>query len=316
MLLDRERLRPAVLDRVAQPVQRADAGIAAPGEHQLVGAAHADQLVVDQVRRHADQRQVLAALADDLVPGRERDEMGEAFHGDGVAVPDGRFHGFGEGQKTGHSGASKNDRRFIYEAASRGSNAQTSPLAAMSVMSLISSEPIFHIHAELADIRHFGKTPYGERRVIDIIGGRVDGPEAHGPHPAPAPTGRSSARTEPPTSRRATASRPTPAPASWSGATGCATARPTSWRALARGEAVDPGRYYFRTVMRFEAADPAVVLAQPDHRDRPRRAREERRAPRRVRGAVTGNLRFLRSGFTRDRPRLRPSRLKPSGGNR
>jgi hypothetical protein len=28
--------------------------------------------------------------------------------------------------------------------------------------------------------------------------------------------------------------------------------------ALGRGEPVDPGRYYFRTVMRFEAADPAV----------------------------------------------------------
>ena len=50
MLLERQRLRPAVLDRVAQPVERADAGIAAPGEDQLVRRAHADQLVVDEVR--------------------------------------------------------------------------------------------------------------------------------------------------------------------------------------------------------------------------------------------------------------------------
>ena len=28
--------------------------------------------------------------------------------------------------------------------------------------------------------------------------------------------------------------------------------------ALARGEPVDPSRYYFRTVLRFEAADPSV----------------------------------------------------------
>jgi len=28
--------------------------------------------------------------------------------------------------------------------------------------------------------------------------------------------------------------------------------------ALARGEPVDPARYYFRTVMRFEAAHPTV----------------------------------------------------------
>jgi hypothetical protein len=37
---------------------------------------------------------------------------------------------------------------------------------------MISQAPIFTIHAELADIRHFGTTPYGERRVIDILGGR------------------------------------------------------------------------------------------------------------------------------------------------
>src|SRR5262245_59281235 len=46
MLLDREWAGPAVLDRVAQPVQRADAGIAAPGEDEPLGAAHADELVV------------------------------------------------------------------------------------------------------------------------------------------------------------------------------------------------------------------------------------------------------------------------------
>ena len=38
-----------------KPVQRADARIAAPGEHQLGGAAHADQLVVDEIGRHAHQ---------------------------------------------------------------------------------------------------------------------------------------------------------------------------------------------------------------------------------------------------------------------
>ena len=29
--------------------------------------------------------------------------------------------------------------------------------------------------------------------------------------------------------------------------------------ALARGEAVDPSRYYFRTVMRFETAEPTLA---------------------------------------------------------
>ena len=45
---------------------------------------------------------------------------------------------------------------------------------------MISQAPIFTIHAKLADIRHFGTTPYGERRVIDILGGRVEGPRLQG----------------------------------------------------------------------------------------------------------------------------------------
>src|SRR6476659_6297114 len=45
---------------------------------------------------------------------------------------------------------------------------------------MISQAPIFTIHAKLGDIRHFGQTPYGERRVIDILGGRIDGPRLQG----------------------------------------------------------------------------------------------------------------------------------------
>jgi hypothetical protein len=63
---------------------------------------------------------------------------------------------------------------------------------------MISQTPIFTIHAELGDIRHFGQTPYGERRVIDILGGRI-----------------------------AMGSRPITAPAFSSPATDCVTARPT-----------------------------------------------------------------------------------------
>jgi hypothetical protein len=85
-----------MLHRVAEPVQRADAGVAAPGEDQLAGAAGADELVVDEVRRHPDQGQVAAPLPDHLVPGGERDQVGETFHGHGVAVTDRPLHGFGE----------------------------------------------------------------------------------------------------------------------------------------------------------------------------------------------------------------------------
>src|SRR5947207_15776592 len=45
---------------------------------------------------------------------------------------------------------------------------------------MLSETPIFTIHAELGEIRSFGQTPYGERRVIDILGGRVEGPRLKG----------------------------------------------------------------------------------------------------------------------------------------
>src|ERR1043166_6452450 len=45
---------------------------------------------------------------------------------------------------------------------------------------MISNEPIFRIHAELADILHLGTTPYGDRRVINILGGRVEGARLSG----------------------------------------------------------------------------------------------------------------------------------------
>ena len=67
VLLELERPRPAVLDRVTEPVEAADPRIAAPGEDEPAGAAHADQLVVDQVGRHPHEREVAPSLPDDLV---------------------------------------------------------------------------------------------------------------------------------------------------------------------------------------------------------------------------------------------------------
>jgi hypothetical protein len=125
------------------------------------------------------------------------------------------------------------------------------------MMQLLSDQPIFRVHAELADIRHFGRTPYGERRVIDILGGRVEGARLAG-------------RILPGADWQIV----------WADGTADLTARygietdagarvlvrsdglrhgsPGVLAALARGENVDPSRYYFRTVMRFEAAHPSV----------------------------------------------------------
>ena len=103
MFFQFELLRPAVLDRVAETIKRADAWVAAPGKNQLVDAAHADELVVDQVRRHAYQRKALAALADDFVPRGMRNKVGEAFQRHRIAVADGGLDGLGERRNTRHA---------------------------------------------------------------------------------------------------------------------------------------------------------------------------------------------------------------------
>ena len=75
-------------------MQRADTGIPTPRENRFLGAAHADELVIDQVRRHPDQRQAFALLADNLVAGGVRDKVGETLESDGIAITNGGFHGF------------------------------------------------------------------------------------------------------------------------------------------------------------------------------------------------------------------------------
>jgi len=103
VLFQFQLLRPAVLDRIAEAVQRADARIAAPRENKLVDAAHADELVVDQVRRHADQSETLAALADDFVAGGMRNKVREAFQRHRVAIANSGLDGLGERRNTRHA---------------------------------------------------------------------------------------------------------------------------------------------------------------------------------------------------------------------
>jgi hypothetical protein len=118
-------------------------------------------------------------------------------------------------------------------------------------MNLISTEPIFHVYAELADIRDFGHTPLGHRRVIDIMGGHVDGPKLSGRILLGADwqivwaegTADLKARYgfETATGARVLAR-----------SDGLRHGPADVLAALARGEPIDPSRYYFRTVMRFE----------------------------------------------------------------
>src|SRR5215469_7222976 len=86
ILLERQRLRVGLFDGAPHAVQRADAGIARPREDELLGAARGDELVVDEIGRQARERQIAALLPDDLMGGRETDEVREAFDDHRVAV--------------------------------------------------------------------------------------------------------------------------------------------------------------------------------------------------------------------------------------
>ena len=122
-------------------------------------------------------------------------------------------------------------------------------------MNLVSAEPILRIHAELADILHFGKTPIGERRVINILGGTVEGPRLKGkilPGGADWQFVRADGAAH--VEARYTIQ-------SESGAyvlvnsVGLRHGPPEVLARLMTGEAVDPALYYFRTCMRFETGD-------------------------------------------------------------
>src|SRR5690606_9494552 len=88
MLDQLEATRPAFLYGVPHAMQGADTGVAAPGEDELLGTTGADHLVVDQVRGHADQCQITFALANDFMTRGEGNQVGEAFHRDGITVVD------------------------------------------------------------------------------------------------------------------------------------------------------------------------------------------------------------------------------------
>jgi hypothetical protein len=119
---------------------------------------------------------------------------------------------------------------------------------------MLAAQPIFTIHAELDDILKFGGTPYGERRVIHITGGRVSGARLKGrilPGGADWQIIRADGVAD--IQARYTIE------AEGGGlvlvdSEGLRHGPPDVIERLGRGEAVDSSLYYFRTVMRFETA--------------------------------------------------------------
>ncbi|MBI1205578.1 MAG: DUF3237 family protein [Rhodopseudomonas sp.] len=123
---------------------------------------------------------------------------------------------------------------------------------------MLSPEPIFTIQAELAGILNLGATPYGERRIIDILGGTVSGPKLNGrvlPGGADWQIIRADGAAD--IQARYTLETGTGARILVS-SEGVRHGPKAVLDALTRGEKVDPALYYFRTVMRFETAAPEV----------------------------------------------------------
>jgi hypothetical protein len=124
--------------------------------------------------------------------------------------------------------------------------------------SLLSSTPIFTITAELEPIMNLGATPYGERRIIGITGGSVNGPKLQG-RVLPGGADWQIVRADGAADIQARYTIETDAGARiLVNSEGVRHGPPEVLAALARGDNVDPSLYYFRTVMRFETSDPAV----------------------------------------------------------
>jgi hypothetical protein len=124
---------------------------------------------------------------------------------------------------------------------------------------MLSAKPIFRIDAELADILKFGHTPYGERRVIDIRVGQVSGDRLKG-RILPGGADWQIIRSDGVADIQARYTIETDAGAHiLVSSEGLRHGPPEVMERLTRGEAVDASLYYFRTLMRFETADPAVV---------------------------------------------------------
>ncbi|HXX26753.1 MAG TPA: DUF3237 domain-containing protein [Pseudolabrys sp.] len=123
---------------------------------------------------------------------------------------------------------------------------------------LLAQQPIFTIEAELEAIVTMGRTPYGERRFVAITGGTVKGPKLSG-RILPGGADWQIIRTDGAADIQARYI----VEADNGGrivveSKGLRHGPPEVLEKLARGKAVDPALYYFRTAMRFETAEPAL----------------------------------------------------------
>jgi hypothetical protein len=123
---------------------------------------------------------------------------------------------------------------------------------------MLGSQPIFQIRADLAAINDLGRTPYGQRRIIDILGGTVEGARLNG-RILPGGADWQIIRNDGAADIQARYTIETEAGARiLVSSDGLRHGPAEVLDRLARGEHVDPSLYYFRTAMRFETSDPSA----------------------------------------------------------
>lgn len=124
---------------------------------------------------------------------------------------------------------------------------------------MLDFRPLFDAHVEVAEVLSLGRTPLGERRVVNILGGSFRGDRVAGrvrPGGADWQTigedgaARLDARYTLETADGALVQVRSQ---------GVRHGPPEVLAQLAAGEVVDPARYYFRTVLRFETGSPELA---------------------------------------------------------
>ena len=124
---------------------------------------------------------------------------------------------------------------------------------------MISQEPIFRIHCEVANILDLGPAPFGHRRVVNLLGGTVSGAKLNGRIlPGGADWQIMAADGALDIHARYTIESDAGALIQVD-SRGVRNGPSDVMARLGRGEDVDPSLYYFRTVMRFETAHPSAL---------------------------------------------------------